>query len=184
MSEKKVIEGKFYEISIFCYMIVLLILFFLIDPFIKGSSALVPLLTLCIPVILVILFFSWWIGKCKIVVTDKRVYGRAAFGKQVDLPLDLISAVGTISLFSGVGVYTSSGRITFYCVKNASDVFNAISGLLQTRQDKLANVMQETLKKEGSQSTADELKKFKELLDSGIITQEEFDAKKKQLLGL
>ena len=33
-------------------------------------------------------------------------------------------------------------------------------------------------------STADELKKFKELLDSEVITQEEFDAKKKQLLGL
>ena len=33
-------------------------------------------------------------------------------------------------------------------------------------------------------SAADELKKFKELLDSGLITQEEFDAKKKQLLGL
>ena len=33
-------------------------------------------------------------------------------------------------------------------------------------------------------SAADELKKFKELLESGIITQEEFDAKKKQLLGL
>lgn len=33
-------------------------------------------------------------------------------------------------------------------------------------------------------SPADELKKFKELLDLGIITQEEFDAKKKQLLGL
>ena len=33
-------------------------------------------------------------------------------------------------------------------------------------------------------STADELKKFKDLLDAGIITQEEFDAKKKQLLGL
>ena len=30
----------------------------------------------------------------------------------------------------------------------------------------------------------DELKKLKELLDMGIITQEEFDAKKKQLLGL
>lgn len=35
-----------------------------------------------------------------------------------------------------------------------------------------------------STSAADELKKFKELLDSGVITQEEFDAKKKQLLGL
>ena len=33
-------------------------------------------------------------------------------------------------------------------------------------------------------SQADELRKFKELLDEGIITQEEFDAKKKQLLGL
>ena len=30
----------------------------------------------------------------------------------------------------------------------------------------------------------DELIKYKELLDSGVITQEEFDAKKKQLLGL
>lgn len=40
-----------------------------------------------------------------------------------------------------------------------------------------ATVIQQT-------SSADELKKFKELLDMGVITQEEFDAKKKQLLGL
>ena len=33
-------------------------------------------------------------------------------------------------------------------------------------------------------SSADELKKFKELLDLDAITQEEFDAKKKELLGL
>ena len=33
-------------------------------------------------------------------------------------------------------------------------------------------------------STADEIKKYKELLDAGTITQAEFDAKKKQLLGL
>ncbi|MCI7233281.1 MAG: SHOCT domain-containing protein [Oscillospiraceae bacterium] len=31
---------------------------------------------------------------------------------------------------------------------------------------------------------ADELKKFKELLDAGAISQEEYDSKKKQLLGL
>lgn len=31
---------------------------------------------------------------------------------------------------------------------------------------------------------ADEIGKFKELLDCGVITQEEFDQKKKQLLGL
>ena len=33
-------------------------------------------------------------------------------------------------------------------------------------------------------SQADELKKFKELLDSGAITQEEYNVKKKQLLNL
>lgn len=33
-------------------------------------------------------------------------------------------------------------------------------------------------------SPADELKKFKELLDMGALTQEEFDIKKKQLLNL
>ena len=35
-----------------------------------------------------------------------------------------------------------------------------------------------------SVSSADELGKYKTLLDQGVITQEEFDAKKKQLLGL
>ena len=33
-------------------------------------------------------------------------------------------------------------------------------------------------------SSADELKKFKDLLDAGIISQAEFDAKKKQILGV
>lgn len=33
-------------------------------------------------------------------------------------------------------------------------------------------------------SPADEIRKYKELLDDGLITQEEFEKKKKQLLGL
>lgn len=37
---------------------------------------------------------------------------------------------------------------------------------------------------ENSTSSADEIRKFKELLDEGMITQEEYEAKKKQLLGL
>ena len=31
---------------------------------------------------------------------------------------------------------------------------------------------------------AEQLKRLKDLLDSGVLTQEEFDAKKKQILGL
>ena len=37
---------------------------------------------------------------------------------------------------------------------------------------------------EKPQSSSNELREFKKLLDEGIISQEEFDAKKKQLLGL
>ena len=43
---------------------------------------------------------------------------------------------------------------------------------------------QETHQSTQDFSVADELKKFKELLDNGVISQEEFDAKKKQLLGI
>ena len=32
------------------------------------------------------------------------------------------------------------------------------------------------------ESKADELKKYKELLDDGVITREEFDAKKRQII--
>ena len=39
-------------------------------------------------------------------------------------------------------------------------------------------------KKEDNYDSMNELKKYKKLLDDGIITQEEFDAKKRQLLGL
>lgn len=40
------------------------------------------------------------------------------------------------------------------------------------------------LKSSNKVDTTNELKKCKKLLDKGAITQEEFDAKKKELLGL
>lgn len=51
-----------------------------------------------------------------------------------------------------------------------------------TQQAKQA-VKQPTVKA-ASTDPADEIRKFKKLADDGIITKEEFEAKKKQLLGL
>lgn len=57
-------------------------------------------------------------------------------------------------------------------------------------KDKIYEVMDNVLKANSTTtvvaatSSAEELKKFKELLDSGVISQGEFDEKKKQLLGL
>ena len=57
------------------------------------------------------------------------------------------------------------------------DRINLICTALETHQE---TTPKEVLR----QSNADELKKYKELLDMDAITQEEFDTKKKQLLGL
>lgn len=118
------------------------------------------------------------LSSCKMVVTDKRVYGKATFGQRVDLPLDMISAAST-GLFKSVGVSTASGRITFWILGNQNELYSAITTLLLERQQSKIHNSHETIT-----SYADELKKYKELLDDGVITQDEFDAKKNRLLDL
>ena len=125
---------------------------------------------------IVIGVFIFALNSCSMVITDKRVYGKATFGHQVDLPLDMISAAST-GPFKSVGVSTASGRISFWLLENKNELYSAITNLLLERQKG------KTIETEKSDSV-EEIKKFKELLDSGIITQEEFNKKKQQLLSL
>lgn len=60
-------------------------------------------------------------------------------------------------------------------LKNAEELKSVIMERKKILRDKPDNA---------NAGNADELKKYKDLLDSGVISQEEFDAKKKQLLGL
>lgn len=126
-----------------------------------------------------LLLYTYW-SKYELTITDKRVYGKVLFGIRVDLPLDSISSVGTSFLW-GVDFGTSSGRIHFKFMSNKNKIHSTISDLLIERQKE-----EKTTKtsKHISTSNADEIKKFKELLDIGAITQEEFDTKKNQLLNL
>ena len=124
-----------------------------------------------------VVFFS--MKNSEITVTNTRVYGTTLFGKRIDLPFDMISAVGTTGITKGITVSTSSGVIKFVLIQNRDEIHEVISKILINRQN-----AQTMIKQEPQQSNADELAKYKDLLDKGIITQEEFDAKKKQLLGL
>ena len=65
------------------------------------------------------------------------------------------------------------------CEKQAQEIISLFQVMCE--QNKSANI---ATTQPQEISSADEIKKYKELLDSGIITQEEFDLKKKQLLGL
>ena len=138
-----------------------------------------PMLILLVGVIFILLSKSM-----EIVVTDKRVYGKTYFGRVVDLPLDSVSAVGS-KWFKGIAVATSSGKIAFLLIKNAREIHEEIRKLLIERQEKKeqAQTVLPTVTPV-MKSGAQELKEYKELLDNGIITQEEFEAKKKQILGL
>ena len=134
----------------------------------------------------ILLFVTFrWLRNHEIVVTNKRVYGKTAFGKRVDLPMDSVSSVASMRL-KRVSVATSSGNISFFFIKNHTEIHKCVSALLLQRQNRARPVVAQpaVVKQEISQSNADELKKYKELLDMGVITQAEFDAKKKQLLGL
>ena len=145
----------------------------------------VSLIPLCANglIIFVVLIYLW-LRSYSITVTNKRVYGQTAFGKRVDLPFDSVSSVGTSAL-KGIAVGTSSGKISFKLIKNQSEIHDVISKLLAERQTTEKNTSEPTVTQTVVESSsADEIKKFKELLDMGVISQEEFDEKKKQLLNL
>lgn len=145
--------------------------------YILWLTDVIPIATslLCYGIFFLVNFFM------EMVVTDKRVYEKTYFGRRVDLPVDSISSVGS-AWFKGISVATSSGRLTFTFIKNAREIHETIRELLIIRQEekKQKDSMLETT----PQSSADAIKEYKALFDEGIITQEEFEAKKKQILGM
>ena len=185
MEEKVLIKGTFSKFNAFSFIMIALGIFGALGGFISLSEGYETGILFAFLYMAIgfggAAFFYYLLNRCEITVTDKRVYGKAAFGRSVNLPFDMISSVGTAAL-KGIGVATSSGRISFYLCQNSQEVFSVISNVLLERQGKTTK--QDITNDLGSGNNADELKKYKDLLDSGVITQEEFDAKKKQLLGL
>ena len=144
------------------------------------GNSIILVVTAALVLIGIILHLAF--GKNSMVVTNRRVYGCSLFGKRVDIPNDSISAISITGILKGVVVASSSGKIGFYLIKNANEIYTEINQILIQRQGDRQKLTEE--KQETVQSNADELRKYKELLDMGAITQDEFDAKKKQLLEL
>ena len=127
------------------------------------------------------LIIFWAYSKCELTITDKNAKGKTLFGKEVVLPLYMISAYSTKKLFSTITIATSSGITKFSLIGNYAEIGNILSGKINERQENTTNEAKATV---AQTNAMDDIIKLKSMLDSGIITQEEFDAKKKQLLGL
>lgn len=165
-------------------------------------------LSMCILPLAIALALSalvyFWLGRCELTVTDKRIYGRGVWGKKVDLPLSDLTGMRKLLFLKGIKITCPTGQIRLRLINNAGELCAAVRELPKTepknKQNSLSNA--KTPEKTGAGQTRAEkkaakdkrlnpkgdafkkMKKYKELLDMGIITQEEFDKKKKELLEL
>ena len=190
MEEKVIIEGKPFIGTKIIYIawllcIILLGIFMggmILSSFFGGSTQniedVVLILFVLLGLLVIFTILKMLIGSSTITVTDKRVYGTSVFGRRVDLPMDSVSSISK-AWFNGIFVSTSSGVIKFYGIKNVNALYEEIGKLLLERQDK-----KDTVVVKESNDPTDEIRKFKALLDDGIITKKEFEEKKKELLNL
>lgn len=127
-----------------------------------------------------------------ILCTDSRVLivdrGLIYGTRSTEIPLDMVNgvsysqgiALGKIDIANGSqhtlieNVDKSTAPIMVSAIKKAAHQYK-----IEINQS-----TQSTDSRQGEIDPADEIMKFKKLLDAGAITQEEFDAKKRQLLNL
>ena len=123
------------------------------------------------------------VNKCEICITDYNVKGKAHFGKEVVLPLDSVSAYSTRKFLSTIAVATPSGLTRFSLIANYKEIGDVLAQKIKERQENVQNNKNIEPTSDNS-NNLDDLLKLKSLLDAGVITQGEFDAKKKQLLDI
>lgn len=125
----------------------------------------------------------------EVTVTDKRVCVlNTKTNTQKELPFDQISSA--VKENNIVRISSSSGNITINFCPDIDAVYNVISNQLKVVQtkhvivDNTVATAQSTQSPEPKDNNVEKLREYKKLLDEGIITPEEFEIKKKQLLDL
>lgn len=124
-------------------------------------------------------------GTTAIAFTNKRLIyaqkGGFLFGEQVKIVnLDQVNDIEKAPFglaYGTISIDTIKENIGIRLDKNKIDaIFNAITDIIDDYKSTSNVVSQPIL-------DAEELKKFKELFDSGVITEEEYNKKKSQILG-
>ena len=116
---------------------------------------------------------------------EKTIYYKDAVGVQykpssvLDGYIQVETAAGGVS--SSSSQYVGENAIQFSGKERNAEA-EIIVAFIKKQIDDIKNTPAGSILQQVS--PAEELKKFKELLDLGIISQEEFDTKKKELLGL
>ena len=135
--------------------------------------------------VVVMLFVNMWCyadNKKQMIIDSDRIICKN--GKKTTKEF-LVKDIKSVEFASRKGLLVRGNGIKYKInlLANADEIKTTIMDSIAALPAE--NIVAATeIKQEIQPSSADELKKYKELLDSGVVTQEEFDAKKKQLLGL
>ena len=114
-------------------------------------------------------------------ITENNVIGKTPFGDEIKMPLHTITTFTTSKFLSSIAVSSSSGVAKFSFIANYREIGNVLSQNMAGNQKSINNTVVATTP---PQNSIEDLLKLKSYLDLGIITQEEFEAKKRQMLGL
>jgi hypothetical protein len=133
----------------------------------------------------------------KVVIKPKGLMSAVTIKSEKSLPFSSIGAINLKEpgfIVQGILEFGSGGENTNFAGKLVAHAFDntfvfgkGVAGDVLKAKNYIENRIQE-LRSSNSNvqiqqlSPADELRKFKQLLDDGIITQSEFDEKKKQFL--
>lgn len=128
-------------------------------------------------------------------VNEERVEGTyfrfGIFKKSFTFPIEQIVNIVTLDSFidrlrSGktLVLHTSSGKIRFSFVQNTEEISSIILNAVKEYKENYGTTKHIIQENANNIDEVERLKQYKELLDSGIISQEEFETKKKELLNI
>ena len=125
-------------------------------------------------------------GYCALAVTARRIILGKARKKMNDVKVVSLEFVNDYKLSSFM---FRNGMIEIDTPKEVMKIIFDTKAQAQTAFELIKPMIEDFRQKDFSANTvqvssADEILKYKQLLDMGVITQEEFDIKKKQLLGI
>lgn len=125
-------------------------------------------------------------NRVSIEVTNYKVKCTYGLKDEMNIPIDSISSVTMNSSFlSAIGFTCAGNAYKMSYIENRKEIFDMVNKLLAERSiNKSNSFMTKFVDEQNNGDITTELKRFKKLLDEGLITEEEYDAKKKQLLNL
>lgn len=136
----------------------------------------------------IIPFYNWYV-LCEVLYNNgNRFWFLLIPGYNIYLIIRyMIDLARSFHKSAGFGVGLAFLAPVFMCILGFGDGVYLDGSAAVSGNDPVSNVLnrvEDTVQGRDRPDRAEEIEEYKQLLDSGAITQEEYEAKKKQLLGL